>query len=252
MCLAFVALNAHRDFSVVIAANRDEAYARATDPAHWWPEGILAGRDRVAGGTWMGVTRQGRWSLVTNVRDAGHKDAAAPSRGAIVKAALEDPRRPIMVAAAATLPSRHNGFNLLVGDLGDAAYASNRASGALLLQSGIHGLSNHLLDSPWPKVEHGKRAFATWIAAADSDIEALLDLLRDDREAPDASLPHTGVSLEWERRLSSAFIASADYGTRCSTVFTISRTGHVRFVERNFASGGKAQADIVHEFDIAR
>src|SRR4051812_2667365 len=83
MCLAFVALDAHRDFTLVIAANRDEAYARGTDAAHWWPEGILAGRDRVAGGTWMGVTRQGRWSLVTNVRDAGHKDAAAPSRGAI-------------------------------------------------------------------------------------------------------------------------------------------------------------------------
>jgi uncharacterized protein with NRDE domain len=251
MCLAFVALDAHREFALVLAANRDEAYARGTDPAHWWEEGILAGRDRVAGGTWLGVTRQGRWSLVTNVRDAGLKDPDAPSRGAMVRAALEDSRSPLMVAAAATLPSRHNGFNLLVGDRRGGAYASNRASGALVLQTGIHGLSNHVLDSPWPKVEHGKRAFASWVAAGDTDIATLLDLLRDDREAPDASLPRTGVSLEWERRLSSAFIVSAEYGTRCSTVVTVSRAGHVRFVERNFAPGGEAQPDIVHEFDIS-
>jgi len=251
MCLAFVALNVHPGFALVIAANRDEAYARPTEAAHWWPQGILAGRDRLAGGTWLGITRQGRWSLVTNVRDPALKDPNAPSRGAMVRAALDDPRAPLISAAAATRAARHNGFNLLIGDPGQAAYASNRTSGALVLEPGIHGLSNHVLDSPWPKVERGKRAFAAWIASGDSGAAPLLDLLHDEQTAADASLPLTGVPLEWERRLSSAFIVGDDYGTRCSTVITVARSGQVRFVERSFAAGGQAQGDVVHEFELA-
>ena len=251
MCLAFVAIDAHARYPLVIAANRDEYHARVAEPAHWWPEGILAGRDLLAGGTWLGVSRQGRWALVTNVRDAGHNDKSAPSRGSLVVDALGDPQAPMLAAAAALRGPRRNGFNLLVGDRASAAYASNRASGALLLEPGIHGLSNHLLDSDWPKVARGRHAFKASLAGADVDIESVFAQLRDARPAAEADLPHTGVPLQWEQRLSSAFIVSPAYGTRCSTVVTLARDGVVRFIERSFDAGGAMREEIAHEFALA-
>lgn len=251
MCLAFVAIDAHPRYPLVIAANRDEYHARVAQPAHWWPEGILAGRDLDAGGTWLGVSRQGRWAFVTNVRDAGRNDKGAPSRGSLVVDALRDPQAPMLAAAAALRGPRRNGFNLLVGDRASASYASNRASGVLMLEPGIHGLSNYLLDSDWPKVTRGRNAFQASLAGKHADIESLFAQLRDVQPAAKADLPHTGVPLEWEQRLSSAFIVTPAYGTRCSTIVTLARDGVLRFIERSFDAGGAMREEVAHEFALA-
>ena len=251
MCLALVALDVHPRYALVIAANRDEFHARAAEPAHWWPEGILAGRDRVAGGTWFGVTREGRWALVTNFREGIPRDPSAPSRGALVSRALLEDTPPLVCAAAiAQEGDRYHGFNLLVGREKLAAYTSNRASGAIGLTCGIHGLSNHLLDTPWPKVRRSKARLKTWLDAKDDSVAPLFELLADRTPAQDAALPITGVSRTWERLLSSPFIASPDYGTRCSTVLTIGHDGAACFVERSFDARGVLAGELAHEFTI--
>ena len=157
---------AHPRLPLVIAANRDEFHERAAEPAHWWASGIIAGVDRRGGGTWFGVDAAGRWALVTNYREGVPRDPNAPSRGELVTRALADDAPPLVAAAAIVADGeRYHGFNLLVGDREEAAYASNRASGAIALGDGVHGLSNHLLETPWPKVVRSKERLAAWLAA---------------------------------------------------------------------------------------
>jgi uncharacterized protein with NRDE domain len=252
MCLALVALHAHPRYRVLVAANRDEFHARAAERADWWPEGVLAGRDLAAGGTWLGVTRPGRWALITNYREPGRNDPTAPSRGKLVIDALRTSVATLPTAAAAALDRRrHNGFNLLVGDADGAVYASNRASGAVRLAPGIHGLSNHLLDTPWPKVTRSKLRVAACLARADVSLESLFELLADTTPAADAELPATGVPPEWERRLSSPFIVSAEYGTRCSTVLAIGHDNVFRLAERSFDPAGRMTTEVQHQFTLA-
>ena len=251
MCLALVALDAHPTYRCVIAANRDEFHARGTEPAHWWDDGVLAGRDLVAGGTWFGVTRAGRWALVTNFREGIPRDPYAPSRGRLVTQMLQSAASPLS-AAAALLPDAgpYHGFNLLSGNRSDAAFASNRSSGAMALGAGIHGLSNHLLDTPWPKLLRSKTRLAAWLAENEPTIEAAFALLADREPAPDAALPATGISPQWERLLSSTFIVDPDYGTRSSTVLLIASDGGARFVERSFDAAGHAIGDAAFEFRV--
>ena len=251
MCLALVALDAHPKYRCVIAANRDEFHARAAAPAHWWDDGVLAGRDLVAGGTWFGVTRTGRWALITNFREGIPRDPYAPSRGELVTRMLHDAASPLR-SSAALLPEggRYHGFNLLVGDGSDAAFASNRASGALALGDGIHGLSNHLLNTPWPKLLRSKARLAEWLSDDDPAIEAAFAILADRAPASDTALPATGISPQWERLLSSPFIVSPDYGTRSSTVLLIARDGSARFIERSFDADGDAVGQVAFDFWI--
>lgn len=251
MCLAVVALNAHPRYPLVIAANRDEYHARAADAAQWWPEGFLAGRDRVGGGTWFGVTRQGRWSLVTNFREGIARDPRAPSRGALVTLALRAAESPLAHAAQVAVDGqRFHGFNLLVGDIAAAAYAANRSSGGIVLGDGVYGLSNHLLDTPWPKLVRSKQRLRE-VLQSDRDIVAAAFALLADREpASVASLPATGVSAHWERVLSPSFIVTDDYGTRCSTVLTIDSAGDARFVERSFDPGGRLTGEVAQSFAL--
>jgi len=255
MCLAVVALDAHPSYGVVIAANRDEFHARPAAAAHWWNEGWLAGRDLAGGGTWLGVTRAGRWALLTNVRDPARFDPRAPSRGALVTRVLADPG-----AAAAVIPAlvaagaRYNGFNLLGGEPGEAHWASNRNAGAHALAPGIHGLSNHLLNTPWPKVVRTKAAMAAWCSAEPGGgraLEPLFAILRDRTPAPDAELPVTGIPLDRERLLSAPFIVSDSYGTRCSTVLVLGHDGNARFVERSFDPAGDQTGEVDVRFAIA-
>jgi uncharacterized protein with NRDE domain len=249
MCLALIALHAHPKFPLVVAANRDEFHARAAEPAHWWSRDMLAGRDHAGGGTWFGTTRAGRWALVTNYREGIARDPAAPSRGGLVTDALAAAESASAVAARTSVDGqRFHGFNLLVGDGPSGAYASNRASGALRLPRGIVGLSNHLLDTPWPKVTHGKARMAALLARGDDPLAAAFDVLADRDHASDAVLPATGISPQWERILSPIFIVSPEYGTRCSTVMTIDDTGMTRFVERSFDKSGQATGEVAHEF----
>jgi uncharacterized protein with NRDE domain len=249
VCLALIALEAHPQLPLVIAANRDEFHARAAVPAHWWDDGTLAGVDLEGGGTWLGVTRAGRWALVTNYREGAPRDPKAPSRGMLVTRALAERTPPLVCAANIAADGRgYHGYNLLLGEVASAAYTSNRASGAVALGAGIHGLSNHLLDTPWPKVVHAKQGLSRCLASEQIDVESLFALLADRRQAEPAALPTTGIAPEWERLLSSAFIVDARYGTRCSTVLIQGRDGSARFVERSFDAQGRLTGEIAHQF----
>jgi len=199
----------------------------------------------------LGVTRRGRWAFVTNVREPGRHDANAPSRGALVPQMLRDDRS-VETALADVLShaARYNGFNLLGGDVARAAWGSNRLAGVHPLSSGVHGVSNARLDTPWPKLERTKAGVSAWVAGGSDDILPLFDLLADRARPPDAMLPSTGVSLDYERLLSSPFIVSPRYGTRCSTVLAIARTGAAHLVERAFDADGVPAGHVEHRFVI--
>jgi len=245
MCLIAFAWKVHDAFPLVVAANRDEWRERPTARLHWWESEpatddredarirryrfaanpadhtILAGRDLKDGGTWMGVTLGGRFAAVTNFRDPKSIRQGAPSRGKLVSDFLtgelsaNDYAETLQRGAA-----QYNGFNLLAGDADTLCYVSNRASRVRVLEPGVYGLSNGLLDEAWPKVEHAKSRLKTALPAL-PDEAALWHLLGDDAAAPDDSLPDTGVGLEWERILSPALIKTERYGTRSSAVLMI-------------------------------
>lgn len=253
MCLAVVALDAHPDYALVVAANRDEWHARPATAAAWWENGMLAGRDLEAGGTWLGVTRAGRFAFVTNVRNPALHDPAAPSRGALVPAVLADAQRPsAALQRIRDAGTRHNGFNLVAGETGEVAWTSNRGEGVRVLERGVHGLSNGLLDDPWPKVRRTMAALARWCASGERSFAPLFAALADRTIAADAELPSTGVALDWERRLSAAFIVGERYGTRCSTVLAIGRDGAASFVEVSFDADGSTAGEVAQRFAVAQ
>ena len=253
MCLVAVALDAHPRYALAIAANRDEFHDREAEPAHWWHEGWLAGRDREAGGTWLGVRRDGRFALVTNVREGGRRDALAASRGEIVTGALEAPSLDAFVGRLEAHRSRYNGYNLLAGDAHRAVWQSNRHDGAQPLPRGVSTLSNAQLGTPWPKATRLAAAATAWAASGDASFDALFAALADRERAPDAALPSTGVPIDWERLLSAPFIVTDDgkYGTRCSTVLAIGRDGEARFVERSFDARGVPTGTVDVRFLVA-
>lgn len=253
MCLILLAWQAHPDYPLVVAANRDEFFARPTASAAFWPEApnVLAGRDIEAGGTWLGITRQQRFAALTNYRDGQKPVAGTPSRGALVARFLQGDLDPVdYLDQARVQASRHNGFNLLVGDTHRLGYISNRSrqeTGIRWLTPGIYGLSNHLLDTPWPKLTSAKAAFATALAQI-PDTAAFFDLLGDDEIVPDVHLPETGVALSWERVLSAIFVKSADYGTRASTVLARHRNGEITFIERGFGDNAEVLGEVREQF----
>lgn len=227
MCTLLFAVDVHPRHSLVVAANRDEFYARPTAPAGWWPEApqVFAGRDLQAGGTWLGVTREGRWAALTNVRDPADVRLNARSRGELVAEFLRGSAPPGAYAAALEGP-RYAGFNLVVGDASGVWYMSNKTSdGPRRLGPGVYGISNAGLDTPWPKVVRGKAGLAGLLAAGSVEVEAIMRLLADATPAPDAALPDTGVGLELERALSPLCIAMPGYGTRVSTAVLVGRDG---------------------------
>jgi uncharacterized protein with NRDE domain len=228
-----------RDGRRVIAANRDEFYDRPTAPAAWWNDApILAGRDLEAGGTWLGVSRGGRVALVTNVRE-GVASSGESSRGELVRRYLESRADPESWLATIDR-DRYGGFNLVVGDGGRLWYASNRTSAPPCpIDDALHALSNAGLDTPWPKVLRARAAFAAALGRREGDLEALFALLADCDRPPDDALPDTGVGLEIERLLSTAFIRSSLYGTRASTLVSLG-SDEIVFVERRFGPDGRS------------
>lgn len=254
MCLAVIALDAHPRFALVIAANRDEFHARPAAAAAWGDappfEGVLAGRDLEAGGTWLGVRRDGRWALLTNVREGGRREPGARSRGELVPQVLARDAHAGTLREVANHGSGYNGFNLLAGIGAEAAWTSNRAPEVVPLRSGLHGLSNALLDTRWPKLARTQALVAHWCGRGDHDLAPLFAALSDRTRAADADLPATGVSLERERLLSAPFIVSDDYGTRCSTVFTIDRRGRAHFRERSFDARGAPTGEAAYDFAL--
>lgn len=242
MCLAVLALHHIPDMPVLIAANRDEFHERPTQAAAMWPgePRIYAGRDLRAGGTWMGVNEHGRYAIVTNFRDPHQQLADAPSRGALVEDFLRSDADPMNYLAGVYARGAHyNGFNLIVGDTRSAAYLSNRDGAPRLLAAGIYALSNHLLDTPWPKLTRTKAGFERVLQAAPQpDLPALYANLMDPTPADEADLPVTGIPLDRERLLSSPFIVSPNYGTRASTILALHDDGRAELHERRYGSDG--------------
>jgi len=243
MCLIVFAWRHHPDYRLIVAANRDEFHARPAAALHWWQDRpqLLAGRDLQGGGTWMGVSRTGRFAALTNYRDPSRLPPAAPSRGLLVRdALLAGDDTATTLERIATVSGQYAPFNLLVSDGETLGIHESSIAATRLLEPGLYGLSNHLLDTPWPKLLRARSHFAEAMKQLPAQ-SAFLTLLRDETAAPDETLPRTGVSLEWEKMLSPVFIRSADYGTRCSTLLTIAHNGEAAMREwRWHADGGSA------------
>jgi uncharacterized protein with NRDE domain len=241
MCLILFAYNIHPEYPLILAANRDEFYNRPTALLEFWDDHpqILAGRDLEQLGTWLGVTRKGKIAAITNYRDPGLGKPEAPSRGHLVSDFLigKDDAEAYTKKIEQT-SAQYNGFNILIGDSTGLHYYSNRGRSAIRLRPGVYGLSNHLLDTPWPKISLGKQKLAAIVKASGIPQEkALVKVLKNQICAADDQLPDTGVGYTREKMLSPIFITSLDYGTRCSTILTIHRSRQVNMVEYTWRPG---------------
>ena len=254
MCLIVIGWRAHPEYPLVVAANRDEFLARPASPAHWWPDApsILAGRDLEAGGTWMGITRSGRFAALTNYRDPTVRRPGAPSRGALVRDCLSTPDKvTATLERVAQVSAGYPGFNLLVSDGTELGIHESMTGSVRLLDAGIYGLSNHLLDTPWPKVRLARERFEAAMTRLPAE-DGFLNLLCDDIAAPDEHLPATGVSADWERWLSPAFIRAPGYGTRCTTLLLVRNDGSTRLRELTWEDDGRISSEVIHSFAISR
>jgi uncharacterized protein with NRDE domain len=256
MCLILLAWRAHPEFPLVFAGNRDEAYERPSTAAGFWADApdLFGGRDLEKGGTWLGLTRTGRLAAVTNYRDRRAPKTAPRSRGELAAAFLrgaDDPRA--YLEGAKGRATDYGAFTLIVSDLERMYWLSNRGQGIGEISPGVHGLSNHLLDTPWPKVARGKRRVSDLMTAKEPElIRGLFAALSDRAAAPDSELPDTGVGLQRERELSPAFVAGERYGTRASTVLLVSRENEAVCVERRFGARGVPQGEAVGRFPLYR
>ena len=285
MCLLVIAWQVHPRYRLVVAANRDEFHERPTERMTRWPapDEIIAGRDLRAGGTWLGIDRRRRFGIVTNFRELQRPAPGAPSRGNLIPDYLRN-AAPVTqyIQNLEPVADQYSGFNLLLTDHAESAdradpghrahvghhhapsghhadsasgdslwYVSNRAPQfAQSLPPGIYGLSNELLDTPWPKLQRVRKRFDTLIdQPGNISEEALFDILADPTQAGvDDALPATGLSHEWEQLLSSPFISNQDYGTRCSTVLLQGNAGTVSLIERRFGPRGVLLGDT--RFDL--
>jgi len=229
----------HPRYRLVLAANRDEFHARPTRPASFWNENanILGGKDLKAGGTWLGITKTGRLCGITAYRDPRTFRPDAPSRGKLVSAFLDGKSSPgEYMRDLQASAFNYNGFNLIAGDNDSLWYFSNRGDEPRELEPGIYGLSNHLLDTPWPKVVKGRGLLEEAMRGDEVSLDEIFSILEDREKPPDNLLPDTGVGMDLERLFSSIFISSPVYGTRSSTVLIVDRRGGVTFVEKEFGS----------------
>jgi len=254
MCIILFSYKSTPGYRLILAANRDEFHVRPTAPLCWWGDDqqILGGRDLQAGGTWLGVNRQGKFAALTNYREMVQQSASAQSRGEIIPRFLkenDDYQDFLQVLGAAG--QSYKGFNLLFGDEEEIYYYSNRFVTSRRLSAGIYGLSNHLLDSSWPKVERGKMLFGDVLQHGYFTIEDLFGVLGDTSRPPLNSLPDTGLNHEWEKMLSPIFICGETYGTRSSAVLMITDDGVVSFHERTYIPDqGGGQSEIVKSFTL--
>ena len=253
MCLLVIAYRSHPDYKLIVAANRDEFYDRPAAPATFWDDApeVLAGRDLVADGTWLGITRNARIAAIANYRDPSHHIENAPSRGLLVRDYLSNDMDPKTYLDTIRHSGPYNGFNLVCGNLDSLYYYSNRDDVVRELSPGLYGLSNHLLNSPWPKVERSKKALAKILSSGQGfGNESILEILSDQLRPDDDDLPDTGIGLEWERILSPIFVTSDLYGTRASTVIMIDNGNHVTFVERSFDGNARCLNTAAFELKI--
>ena len=247
MCLIIFAYQADPRFPLVVAANRDEIFARPTAQATLWADEesgqqILSGRDKQAGGTWLGITQSGRFAAVTNIRDPSQIERRAQTRGDLTRQYLAGDDSPQQYCKRLTQSyGQFAGYNLLVGDTNSLLYVNNHEEKVWEIEPGVHGLSNGLLNSSWPKVDKGKTRLQALMQHPEGlTTDALLAMMGDRSQAQDADLPDTGIGIEIERKLSPAFILNPkrEYGTLCSTALIVDQKGPTRFSEQNFDSLG--------------
>jgi uncharacterized protein with NRDE domain len=250
MCLIAVAWRSHPRFPLIIAANRDEFHARPTRAVHRWdtPQGLVAGRDLEAGGTWLGASPTGRIAAITNVRQPDPAPARPRSRGELPVAFLAGRQSPeAFITALAERAGAYRGFNLLVADREALYLTSNLTASAIPLAHGIHAISNAPIGVDWPKTRRARErlgaALADGRSGQDVLITAAFGLLADATPAPDAQLPVTGPVAERERALSAIFIAGPEYGTRCSSVVLLGDDGALQWHERRFGPGGEPDGE---------
>ncbi|WP_017727957.1 NRDE family protein [Halalkalibacterium ligniniphilum] len=247
MCLITFAFQADPRFQFVMAANRDEFYARPTLEAQFWDTDptILAGKDLEKNGTWLGVTKEGRFGALTNVREMGAITNQKPfqSRGYLVRDFLAEKMTPLLYMKKLSRGSEnYEGYNLIFGSFRELYYQSNRVANPKKLSPGYYMLSNAQLNSNWPKARKAKSGLKHVLKEHEDEkdiIEALLQMLRDEERFPDEMLPNTKVGITLERTLSPIFINGENYGTRSSTILLVRKNGHVTFVEKNYGPYGE-------------
>ncbi len=249
MCLITFAYKVHPKYELILAGNRDEFYGRPTRPAQFWTQeghpDILAGKDLEAGGTWLGIHKDGRWGALTNYRDPANVREDPPSRGELVMNYLTSKQSAIeYLQDLSDTAQDYNGFNLLLWDSGHFYHFSNQSKRMTVVEPGVHGLSNALLDTPWPKLNAANKQMKEIMDSDQINKEKLFDLLQDQTKADEENLPVTGIPRDLEKAISSIFIKTENYGTRCSTVLLIDKEGNVEFSERTFSPGS---TDIKHE-----
>ncbi len=249
-CLLVIAHRVSADYPLIVAGNRDEFHARPTQDAHWWPDStdILGGRDLQAGGTWLATHRDGRFATVTNFRDAVPASGKRRSRGHLITDFFESDCSPIDFLESVN-GNNYAGFNLIVADINDVAYLSNRAEEAISLPPGIYGVANATLDTPWTKVERSKAGMKMLIDAGRANETNFLRMLDDRNKASVSEVESGHLSFERAHAMTAPFIVQADYGTRCSTVLLRDNAGRVRFTEQRFDADGNSsgRSDFTYE-----
>lgn len=254
MCLILFSWQTHPRYPLVVAANRDEFHSRPATAAAYWKESpqLLAGRDLQAGGTWLGITRQGRFAAITNYREPQtEKPPLEHSRGHLVRDFLLDKAMPADYAnKLCEQGNKYRGFNVLLGNPGELHYVSNRKEETVVVNAGSHGLSNHLLDTDWPKVHAGRARLDALLEGEQVDPEALLELLAARNVVAGSEPPGFELSLAPELTTRMMFLVSPEYGTRSSTVLLVERDGGVTFVERQFDPAGMTSGTRSYKFRI--
>lgn len=252
MCLIFLSYQQNPKYPLIVLANRDEFYERKSEQASSW-EGsdILAGKDLEAGGTWLGLNQQGSMAMITNYRDPANIKSKAPSRGKLVADFLTgnlDPQRYLLALDQSA--DLYNGYNLILGSLTDPWYYSNYQKKIYRLGTGLYGLSNELLDSPWPKVTKGKTLLSELMLSDSLDHDQLFDQMQNAEQAEEGELPDTGIGLELEKAISPMFIKTDIYGTRCTTLITLNNAGEVYMEERTHAPDTQAHKSVSFNFRL--
>ncbi|MCK9452466.1 MAG: NRDE family protein [Bacteroidales bacterium] len=253
MCLISFAYNMHPRYSLVLLANRDEFYKRPARKAQFWTEegfpDILAGKDLSAGGTWMGINKNGKWAALTNYRDMSKLKPNPPSRGHLVLNYLKSGLTAVeYLESIKEKASLYDGFNLLAGDNNGIFHFSNETNKITRIKPGVHGLSNALLNTPWPKLETANSKLAYSIQEDNLNRDTLFNILTDQQKADESQLPETGLTKEMEKAVSSIFISTDDYGTRCSSLLFIDMEGNIDFTERSYIPGPNDMEEVRFAF----
>ena len=252
MCLIFLSYHQNPKYPLIVLANRDEFFERPTEVASFWDGNkVLAGKDLEAGGSWLGITRKGSMAMITNYRDLANIKPKAPTRGKLVSDFLQgDLNTKHYLLGLDQSADFYNGYNIILGTLKDPWYYSNYQKKIYQLGTGLYGLSNELLDSPWPKVQKGKFELSELFLNDSLQTDTLFEQMRNSEQAPEAELPDTGIGLAMEKTLSPMFIKTEGYGTRCTTLITLDNSGNVYFEERTYSPNNSEFSSAVFELSI--